>query len=224
MVISLGGSLIVPEKINFEFLRKFRAMLRKNYKNWRFVVVCGGGSIARKYIQLLKENKASEKELSMAGIRITRMNAITMIELFGKEANDILPMNMQEVKNNLRKNKIVICGALRYAQKSTSDGTAAKLAHFLKSDFINMTNVKGLFSDNPITNPKARFIPYETWKQFESRALRRKYHSGQHFVLDQKAAIMIREYKIKTYIIGKDIRNIDKILKNKKFTGTLICG
>jgi len=35
---------------------------------------------------------------------------------------------------------------------------------------------------------------------------------------------MIRKNKTKTYIINGDVRNIDKILKGKKFTGTLICG
>jgi uridylate kinase len=224
MVLSLGGSLIVPEKVNFKFLERFRHTLRKHYKKWRFVVVCGGGSIARKYISLLKLNGASEKELSMAGIRVTRMNAVTLIKLFGKEANDKLPMTMHEVKNNLHKNNLVICGALRYAPKSTSDGTAARLANYLDAEFINMTNVKGLYTDNPKTNPKAKFIPYTTWKQFETRALKRKYHSGQHFVLDQKAATMIRKYKTKTYIIGEDVRNIDKILKGKKFIGTIISG
>ncbi|MBS3065916.1 hypothetical protein J4229_02620 [Candidatus Pacearchaeota archaeon] len=50
------------------------------------------------------------------------------------------------------------------------------------------------------------------------------YHSGQHFVLDQKAAKIIHEDKIKTYIVGEDVRNIDKILQGKKFIGTTICG
>jgi len=200
--------------------------LKKQYNKWKFVIVCGGGSIARKYIEVLKhENKANEKELSLAGIRVTRLNALILMELFGKrEANDILPMTMKSVKNNLHKNKVVICGALRYAEKSTSDGTAAKLAHFLGSEFINMTNVRGLFTANPFTNKSAKFIPWESWKKFDERANNMKYHSGQHFVLDQKAATMIHKDKIKTYIIGQDVRNIDKILKGKKFTGTLICG
>lgn len=224
MVISLGGSLIVPEKTDFKFLKTFRTALRKQYKKWRFVIVCGGGSIARKYINLLEKGGAKEKELSMAGIRVTRMNAIIMMELFGKEANDKLPMNMKEVKDNLHKNNVVICGALRYTQKSTSDGTAAKLAHYLGAEFINMTNIKGLYSDNPKTNKNAKFIPYESWKDFDKRANAIKYHSGQHFVLDQKAATMIRKDKIRTYIIGSDTKNIDKILNSQKFTGTLICG
>ena len=225
MVISLGGSLIVPEKVDVTFLKKFKQTLRKHYKSWRFVIVCGGGSIARKYISLLeRNNKHNEKELSMAGIRITRMNALILMELFGKEANDKLPTDMKQVKSNLHKNNVVICGALRYASKSTSDGTAAKLAHFLKAEFINMTNIKGLYTANPKTHKNAKFIPYESWKAFDRRANAIKYHSGQHFVLDQKAATMIHQSKTKTYIIGEDTRNIDKILSGKKFIGTLICG
>lgn len=224
MVISLGGSLIVPEKVDFNFLNNFRTTLRKHYKNWRFVIVCGGGSIARKYINLLKKDNASEKDLSMAGIRVTRMNALVMMKLFGKEANDFIPMNMHEVKSNLHKNNVVICGALRYSPKSTSDGTAAKLANYLGAEFINMTNVKGLYTANPLTHKNAKFIPHESWKAFDKRANSMKYHSGQHFVLDQKAATMIKQDKIKTYIIGEDLANLDKILKGNKFIGTLISG
>ena len=75
-----------------------------------------------------------------------------------------------------------------------------------------------------ITNPKAVFIPKESWKQFETRALRRKYHAGQHFVLDQQASTIIKQGKIRTFIIGPDVRNISKILKGKRFIGTEISG
>ena len=224
MVMSLGGSLIVPDKIDFKFLKDFREALRRHYKTYKFVIVSGGGTIARKYISILKANKSSEKDLSLAGIMATRMNARVVMRLFGKEANDTLPMNMKEVHDNLHKNDVVICGALRYTEKSTSDGTAAKLAHELKAEFINMTNIKGLYTDNPNTNKNAKFIPFIGWKDFEKMADKSKYTPGQHFVLDQQAAKIIREHKIKTYIIGPDGSNLSKILNGKKFTGTLIYG
>ena len=223
IVISLGGSLIVPSgMMDIVFLEKFKNTLRKHYRNWKFVVVCGGGSIARKYIEVLRKEGKSAYEQSKAGIRATRMNSLFLVQFFGKEANDTLPRNMEEVKNNLAKNRVVFCGALRFDSKSTSDGTAAKLAHLLNADFINMTNVKGLYTANPLTDKKAKFIPYQTWKQFESRALKIKFHAGQHFVLDQNASVMIRKNRIKTYIIGKDLRNLDKILNGGKFVGTMI--
>lgn len=224
VVISLGGSLIVPEKIDFKFLDNFKKTLRKNYKKFRFVVVCGGGTIARKYIDALRNEHKSERALSEAGIRATRMNAMFIMQFFGKEANDTLPRDMHEVKSNLHKNNVVICGALRYAPRSTSDSTAAKLAHFLNTDFINMTNIKGLYTENPFTHKNAKFIPKETWKEFKKRANKIKFKAGEHFVLDQNAANLISAHKIKTFIIGKNLRNLDSILKNKKFEGTVISG
>lgn len=222
IVISLGGSLIIPEKINFPFLHKFKKELRKHYQSHKFVIVCGGGVIARKYIYALKKENKSNKELSSAGIRATRENAKFMMQFFGKESNDKLPMNMEEVKDNLRKNKVVICGALRYAPNSTSDGTAAKLAHFLKTTFINMTNVKGLYDKNPKKYVNAKFIPEISWSEFEKKALAIKYKAGQNFVLDQSAAVLIKKHKIKTYVIGQNISNLTKIIKGRKFIGTVI--
>ncbi len=222
VVISLGGSLIIPDRVNYYFLEKFKKTLRKHYSHYKFVVVCGGGDIARKYISALKNENKSQKEISFVGIRATRMNALFMMQFFGKDANSELPRDMHQVKEMLEKNNVVFCGALRYAEHETSDGTAAKLANFLKTDFINLTNVPGLYSENPLTNKKAKFIPYESWKDFEKRALKIKFKAGQHFVLDQEAAVLIRKYKIKTYIIGQKLVNLDKILHNRKYTGTLI--
>ena len=224
IVISLGGSLIVPEEMNIPFLEKFAKTLRKYYKTYKFAVVCGGGTIARKYISALKAENKSKRELANAGIRATRMNAQFMMQFFGKkEANDSLPKSMIEIKNSLAKNSVVLCGALRYYGKATSDTTAAKLAYFLKTDFINMTNVKGLYTDNPKTHKNAGFIPKISWKNFEKMALSIKFKVGQNFVLDQNAATIIKEHKIKTYILGSN-EALDNLLKEGNFEGTIIFG
>ncbi len=223
-VISLGGSLIIPESVDFKFLNKFRTTLKKHYSHCKFIVVCGGGTIARRYIDALKKEHRSKNELSLVGIRTTRMNALFMTQFFGKEANSTLPKNIKEVKNMLEKNKVVLCGALRYSPNATSDTTAAKIAHEIGTDFINITNIDGLYSKNPKKNKDAVFIKRESWEKFHSRAIKIKHRPGQHFVLDQTAAIIIKKYRIKTYIIGKNLKNLDAILHNKKFKGTLIAG
>ena len=108
IIISLGGSLIIPEKMNVPFLLKFVKILRKNYRTHKFVIVCGGGSIARKYIAALKAEGKSSKELANAGIRATRMNAMLIMQMFGKEANDSLLSSMKKSinKQSSKKTKI----------------------------------------------------------------------------------------------------------------------
>ena len=51
VIISLGGSLIVPKTgIDAAFLKRFRSFIAKRVaKGERFVLICGGGSTARAY-------------------------------------------------------------------------------------------------------------------------------------------------------------------------------
>lgn len=224
IVISLGGSVIIPNSVNYDFLENFKKTVRKYYGKYKFIVVCGGGSIARAYINALKQENKPRKILAEAGIRATRLNAMFLIQFFGKEANEKLPLNMRQVEDKIRKNNIVICGALRYSPNSTSDSTAAKLAQHLKSEFINITNVSGLYTSDPAKNKEAKLISNISWIDFERKAKKMKYMPGQHFVLDQQASVIIRKNKIKTYLIGPDMKNFDRLLSGQKFEGTTIEG
>jgi len=221
VVLSLGGSLIIPNKINLEYLKEFKKILLKNKKS-KFVIVCGGGSTARNYINALPEIKKQEYFQSLLGISCTRLNARFLTYFFGKDANQGIPKDMKQVKNLLRFNKFVFCGALRYAKNETSDGTAAKLANYFNTDFINLTNVNGLYNKNPKKYKKAEFIPEISHKDFYKMAKKIKFKPGQHFVLDQKAAKIIKKQKITTYILGSNLKNLNNLLNNKHFIGTRI--
>jgi uridylate kinase len=222
VVISLGGSLIIPDEIDLAFLEKFRQVLKKHEASCKFVVVCGGGSVARKYIRALRDAGKSYFLQSMAGIAVTRLNARFMTYLFGRDANEGIPHDMEHVASLLKKHNIVFCGSLRYADKETSDSTSAKLAHFFKCDFINLTNVDGLYSSNPIIHRNAKFIPKISGQKLYDRASKMKFKPGQHFVIDQDAARIIKEHRIRTYILGQKLRNLDNLLSNKRFKGTII--
>tara|TARA_Y100000310_G_C20507600_1_gene727196 strand:- start:215 stop:910 length:696 start_codon:yes stop_codon:yes gene_type:complete len=226
VVLSLGGSLIIPNNIDVNFLRKFKAVLAKNSRKYKFVVVCGGGSTAREYIHGLEKEKLKRKEFhqGLLGIASTRLNARFMTYFFGNDANKGIPHDMKEVKNMLRIYDIVFCGALRYAENETSDGTSAKLAKYFKTTFINLTNVSGLHDKNPKKFKNAKFISKITWKDFHKIATKQSFKPGQHFVLDQSASKIILRNKIPTYIIGKDIKQLDNFLSGKKFKGTRIEG
>ena len=224
LVLSLGGSLIVPEKVDPKWLEDFKRLIITFRRKYKFVVECGGGFVAREYITILKEEHKSKKQQSLAGIDVTRMNAKIMMQLFGNYSNKELPKSMNQIKNLLEKKDIVFCGALRYAPNQTSDSTAAKIASYFKTEFVNLTNFDGLYTKNPSKNKDARFISSISWKDFEKIALKSKYSPGQHFVLDQNASKIIKKHKIKTYILGKSIENIKKFLNRKKFIGTVIGG
>tara|TARA_Y100000310_G_scaffold114128_1_gene112637 strand:- start:314 stop:1009 length:696 start_codon:yes stop_codon:yes gene_type:complete len=224
VVISLGGSLIIPDKINYKFLKGFRKTLEKNKRKFKFVIVCGGGKTARTYIKGIDKEKIKKKEYfqSLLGISATRINARFMTYFFGEDANQGIPHNMKEILHFLRKNDYVFCGALRYAKNQTSDSTSAKLANYFNTSFINLTNVKGLYDKNPKKFPSAKFIHEISHKEFLKLAKKIEFTPGQHFVLDQTAAKVIKKYNIKTYIIGDSMKNLNNLLNAKHFIGTVI--
>jgi len=222
VVLSLGGSLIVPDEIDVAFLRKFREVIKKNTNKYRFVIVCGGGSVARKYITALREDGKSEYLQSMAGIAITRVNARFMSYFFGQDPEEGIAHDMKNVSNLLRKHDIIFCGALRYAPNQTSDATACKLAAYLESEFINLTNVKGLYDKNPMKFKNAKFIPKISINEFNKIVMAIPEKPGMHAPVDHVAMKIIREHQIKTFIIGKDAKQLDNLLNGKHFIGTII--
>jgi uridylate kinase len=222
IVLSLGGSLIIPEDINVNYLKEFKKVILKNKKKYKFVVVCGGGSIARKYISALRDIGMNETLQSFSGISATRMNARFMNYFFNQNPERGIPHTMKILKEYVKKQDIIFCGALEYKPHQTSDSTSAEIARQLKTNFINLTDVPGLYDKNPKKFKDSKFIQKISWEDFDKMANKIKFKPGQHFVLDQSAAKRIRENKIKTYILGEDMKQLDNLLNGKKFKGTEI--
>ena len=222
VVISLGGSLIIPDEVDLSFLRKFRETIKKNANKYKFVIVCGGGSVSRRYISALREEGKSEYLQNLAGISVTRLNARFMAYFFGFDPKFGIPHDMKHIANLLRKEGIIFCGALRYAPNQTSDATACRLAAYLGSDFINLTNVRGLYDKNPMKFKDARFIPSATREQLAKIVMAIPQKPGMHGPVDHTAMKIILKDKLKVYILGRDAKQLDNFLKGKKFIGSII--
>ena len=223
VVISLGGSQIIPEEVNYSYLKKFKEIIKKHEKDYKFAIVCGGGSLARRYIGAIKKEGGSDFHQSLSGIASTRVNARFVSYFFGYDSKYGIPRTVKTVEKYLNKQGIVFCGALEYVEDQTSDSVAAILAKKFKSDFVNLTNVKGLYDKDPNKYEDANFISEISWEEFDLMAKKIEFKPGQHFVLDQGASGIIKKSKIHTYII-EDLSDFDKFLSWQKFTGTTIKG
>ena len=109
IVISLGGSQILKDgEVNIAFLNKFKQIVKKHSKSYKFVVVCGGGSTARIYINGLRKINANDKLQSFAGISITRHHARFMSYFFGEDKQEGIPHKMHEIDNMLKRKNIIL--------------------------------------------------------------------------------------------------------------------
>lgn len=223
VVLSLGGSQILEGGVNYKYLKKFKEVLLKHKDEYNFVVVCGGGRLARDYIGAVKKERGDLYFQSLAGISATRANARFLYYFFGIEASHGVPHTKRTVKRYLKREGIVFCGALEYKPNQTSDSVAAVLARKFKGEFVNLTNVKGLYTKDPSKYKDAKFVPEITWEAFDNIVSKMKFKPGQHFVLDQGASTIIKQKKIPTYIV-KEVKDLDKYLAGGKFVGTVIKG
>lgn len=219
LIISLGGSIIVPDKVDYDFLYKFKKIILREAKQRKIFICTGGGKTARNYINALEREKLSKHERDLIGIEATRLNAKLVSSFLS--GNQQIPFTLQEVGKMIKKRKIVVCGGLK--KGVTSDGTTAEIAKYLNAKtLINVTNVKGLYDKDPKKYPNAKFIPNISYKEFANIMKKIKEKPGQHFILDSLATKIIQKSKIKTIILGKNLENFENFIKGKKFIGTII--
>src|SRR3989338_1639353 len=166
-VISLGGSLIVPDDVDSIFLRNFKKLIESySSKGCRFGIICGGGKIARRYMEAaFKARKLSNQELDWIGTYATQLNANLVRVLFGNNANDEIIINPNE---KIRpKKKILVAGGWKPGWSTDFD--AVLLAKNLESKVVvNMSNVDYVYDKDPKKSKNAKPIKNICWRDFRN--------------------------------------------------------
>ena len=220
IVLSLGGSLIVPDGIDINFLKDFKKTIEKYIKkNYRFVIICGGGKLARNFQQIASESrKLSAKQLDWLGIYATKINAHLLKSMFSDNANKNIISN-PTLKVNFKKDIIIAAGWL---PGWSTDYDAVLLAENLDvKDVINMSNIDYVYNKDPKKHKDAKKIEKISWQDY-SRLISQKWKAGMNVPFDPVAAKEAMKLNIKVYIVGKDLRNLGNLLDGKKFRGTVI--
>ncbi|MBI4453022.1 UMP kinase [Candidatus Woesearchaeota archaeon] len=222
IIISLGGSLIVPNQIDIDFLKRFRGLILQFAKNNRIAIICGGGKTCRIYQDAAKEIASiSDEDLDWIGIKATRINAELVRSILGKDASNEV-INDPEDKNirNI-KNKIIIGAG--YLPGHSSDMDAVLLAKNIGADeIINMTNIDYVYDKDPRKFKDAKQLKNISWKEF-IKIIGDKWIPGKNTPFDPVAAKEAMKLKIKVIILnGNDLENFRRCLDGKGFRGTVI--
>jgi len=220
IILSLGGSLIAPDRIDIDFLKKFRKTIERYIKkNYKFVIVCGGGSIARKFQKAAsKKNGITNRDLDWLGIYATMINANFVKQVFGEMAESKI---IQNPTKKISSNKKIIL-ASGWKPGWSTDYDAVLLAKNLKAKtVINMSNIDYVYDKDPKKHKNARKIRNICWKHYRN-LIGKKWTAGLNAPFDPIAAKEAEKSGIKVIIIGKDLRNFENLLNDSKFNGTVI--
>lgn len=220
IVLSLGGSLICPSDFDFVFLKKFRQIIEVYSKHsYKFVIICGGGKLARTFQEIASKNKKlSNEELDWLGIYATKINAYIVKSIFGNSAEDFVVSNPTQ-KLNLKKNIVVASG---WKPGWSTDYDAVLLAkNFKVMEVINMSNIDYVYDKDPRKFKNAKKIEKLKWLTY-LKMTGTRWKAGMNVPFDPIAAKEAQKSKIKVYVIGNDLGNFENLLNNKPFKGTAI--
>ena len=220
IIMSLGGSVIVPDKIDVKFLMDFKKIIcRYIKKNYRFVIYCGGGRTARNYQEAAsKIVKLNNEDLDWLGVHATRLNAHFIKTLFNRVTENIIVKNpTQKIKFTKR---ILIAGGWKPGWSTDYD--AVLLAKNLNiNTVINMSNINYVYDRDPKKNKNAKKIKNICWKHYR-KISGNKWKAGLNKPFDPIASKEAEKSGLKVIIIGKSLNNFENLLNNRKFEGTII--
>ncbi|MBN2454358.1 UMP kinase [Candidatus Woesearchaeota archaeon] len=220
VVISLGGSVLAPAVIDYEFLKKFRALLLKLTKEGKkFIIICGGGKTAREYmVAASKVVRLADEDLDWLGIHATRLNAHLLRTILRDIAHKRVIRNPNE-KIDFKEKVLIAAG---WKPGWSTDHVAVLLAknHGAKT-VINISNVDNVYDRDPLNFPGAKPLDKISWKDFR-KMVGDKWSPGLNTPFDPVASKKAEKFGLKVVIMGKELANLEKFLLGKPFKGTII--
>ena len=221
-VLSLGGSVMVPEEIDEQFLKKFRAfILKKVAAGYKFIIVTGGGKTCRKYNKAaFNVAKASQLQLDWLGIEVTKLNATLLKTIFGNKTNPIILDKRRVVKSFSNYPLIIGCGWKPGC--STDLDTVQTAIDFNIKNIVNLSNQDYVYTADPKKDRLAKPIQEITWQDY-FKIIPKKWVSGMNTPFDPTASRLAQKNGLRVIMAnGKNLANLEKIMVGKPFKGTII--
>jgi uridylate kinase len=220
-VVSLGGSVIVPNEIDIEYLKNFAALIRKHIaRGQKFIIIAGGGKTCRKYQDAARAlGELSKNDLDWLGIHTTRLNGHLLRSVFRAEAH---PALIKDPTESVPSADIII--AAGWEPGWSTDYVAVKLAKNVGAErLVNVSNVDYVYTADPKTDVNAQKVEKIGWKEFRN-LLPAEWDPGMNAPFDPVAAEEAEAAQLEVAFMGPSIQEFDNYLNFTPFKGTLISG
>ncbi|MEX0621800.1 MAG: UMP kinase [Candidatus Woykebacteria bacterium] len=221
-VISLGGSLIVPNGgPDPQFLKAFRkTILKFTGDGRRFLIVAGGGMTTRSYQQAAKKIiDLPDEDVDWLGIHVTHLNGHLLRTVFRDKAHLKVLTHYNE-KADIPEPITIAAG---WKPGHSTDYDTVMFAALYGSDtVVNLSNVPFVYDKDPNENKDAKPLREISWGDFR-KIVGETWIPGDNLPFDPIASKKAQEANLKVVIMdGHNLQNFENFLQGKDFEGTVI--
>ncbi len=224
IIVSLGGSLLVPESIDATFVANFKKFIVDHIEEgYHFILVTGGGKTARKYIEAAATvTKINDEDKDWLGIHATRMNAHLVRTIFREYAHPRINTNPHDLEDFYSAPEPILVAA-GWRPGFSTDFDAVVLGKYLNvKRIINLSNIERVYDKDPRTHADAKPYDHLTWQAFR-KIVGDEWNPGMNAPFDPIASKMAEEEKMEVAVLnGGDLVNTAKYIAGEKFVGTII--
>ena len=229
-VLSVGGSMIAPDKPDVDFLAAFVKMA----SDWlaqdssrRLILVAGGGAPARVYQNAYKDvcaataRETQNEAADWIGVMATRINAQLLKASFGCLCqNDVVTNPTADIDF---KGQVLVASG--WKPGFSSDNDAVLLAEKFGADtVVNLSNIEKVYTDDPRKNPDAKPLDTISWADFR-KMVGDEWVPGKNVPFDPIASKKAAELGLTVICsAGKNNANTKNILDGAPSVGTTIAG
>jgi uridylate kinase len=221
IIVSVGGSLIVPDAIDTDFLTRFKTLiLEKVQRGFTFSIIAGGGKIARRYQAAANIiTPLSRQDLDWIGIHATRLNAQLLRDIFVGYAH---PQVIKNPTIDIEAEEPIII-ATGWQPGCSTDYVAVLMAKNQGATrLVNLSNIDYVYDQDPRGNPDAKKIEKTTWTDFR-KMIPETWDPGMSSPFDPVAAKEAQAINLEVAIInGMHLEEFSNYLDDQPFVGTVI--
>lgn len=221
IVLRIGGS-VIASPINPDLVSKYVDLLKAlKVQGHEVVVVVGGGTLARDFINIAKNLRLGEKAQDEIAISVSRIFAQLFLKKLGKTGCGDVSLKIEDAVRCLSQGKIAVMGGLKPGM--TTDTVAALIAEKVKADMlIKATDQEGVYDKDPKKHADAVKLDHLKFEDLFRVCAEDKHRAGIHQVIDPEAIKILSRGSVKVIVLnGFRPENVLDAVKGKR-VGTLI--
>lgn len=221
VVVRIGGS-VVASPPTAEIIAEYAELLERLEKQkHKLVVVVGGGSVARDFIELAQDLSLNEVGQDEVAISVSRLFAQLFALKLGDLSPNFVPRTVDEAVKLFGRGKIVIMGGVKPGM--TTDTVSAMIAEKIAADLlVKASDVDGVYTKDPKKYDDAEKIDHLSFDDLGALFELDEHRAGINQILDPKAVRVLQKCRIRMIVVnGFKPENVSLALKGEK-VGTII--